>query len=74
MAETCRAEWCVGIPVEGSVYCAIHKAMPPLHNLESAREWGIRTRRIKAARKRAADSAAKSDATLAKRGGEERHE
>ena len=68
MADTCRAEWCIGTPVPGSPYCAIHKQLPPLHNMESHNEWIKRTNRERAARKRAAERAAESDAALAKRG------
>ena len=68
MGLTCRAEWCVALPVEGSRYCAIHKLAPPLHNLESQKDWQKRTNRERAAKKRAAAQAAASDAALAKRG------
>lgn len=68
--NTCRAEWCVALPLPGSRYCAIHTQAPPLHNLESEKDWRKRTNRERAAKKRAADKAAESDAALAKRGGQ----
>lgn len=69
MADTCRAEWCVALPVAGSSYCAIHRKAPPQHNLETAKDWRTRTVRSNAAKQRAATKAAESDAVLAKRGG-----
>ena len=69
MANVCRAEYCVMLAVEGSDWCAAHKQAPPLHNLENAKQWRRRTALAKAAAKRVAAIAAKSDAAMAKRRG-----